>query len=182
MAGFHTRQVAAEEAGALFYVALRHPFLEPVVSDRLADIHGREHYRMAHGNQSGNFWQGEICAIRRTFVPYEIRIASNKYFLRSQSFLARCTRYDMPLKGATRAAFTTMNGLLPFECCRQKILGALPCVGSIGFAITIFVVGIFKSVTGIVVDFDFDLLSHLIERLSELANVCGGYATILRAE
>ncbi|HTT24073.1 MAG TPA: hypothetical protein VMG82_34430, partial [Candidatus Sulfotelmatobacter sp.] len=46
----------------LFDVALRHSFLEPVVSDRLADIHGREHFRMGHGNQSGNFWQGEICA------------------------------------------------------------------------------------------------------------------------
>src|ERR1700751_276244 len=69
MAVFHARQVAAQQASSLFDVALRHPFLKPVVADGLADIHGREHFRMGHSNQSGNFWQGEICAIRRTFVP-----------------------------------------------------------------------------------------------------------------
>ncbi len=61
---FDARKVAAEKAGALFDVALRHAFLKAVVADGLADIHCREHFRMGHGNQSGNFWQGEICAIR----------------------------------------------------------------------------------------------------------------------
>jgi hypothetical protein len=36
---FSTGQVAAQQAGALFDVALGHAFLQPVVSDGLADVH-----------------------------------------------------------------------------------------------------------------------------------------------
>src|SRR6202140_5353923 len=62
MSVFDARQVAAEKAGSLFDVALRHAFLEPVVADGLADIHGREHDRMGHSNQISIFWQvGNSC-------------------------------------------------------------------------------------------------------------------------
>src|SRR5579872_990707 len=54
---FDARQVAAQQPGPFLDVALRHTFLKPVVPDGLADIHGREHFRMRNGNQSGNFWQ-----------------------------------------------------------------------------------------------------------------------------
>src|SRR5262249_34710737 len=89
---FDARQIAAKQAGALFEVALRHSFLEPVVSDRLADIHGREHFRMGHGNHSSNFWQGEICA-----NPWNVRAMwktnrTEQYALRRCSFFARCKR------------------------------------------------------------------------------------------
>jgi hypothetical protein len=71
MAVFDAREVAAKKTGAFFDIALGHALLKPEVADGLADIHGREHFRMGHSNQSGNFWQGEICAMRGTFVPSE---------------------------------------------------------------------------------------------------------------
>ena len=62
MSVFDTREVAAQQSRALLDVALGHTFLKPVVADGLADIHGREHFRMGHSNQSGNFWQvGNWC-------------------------------------------------------------------------------------------------------------------------
>ena len=68
---FDARQIATEQTGTLFDVALGHAFLQSVVANGLTDIHGREHFRMGNGNQIGNFWQGEICAMRRTIVPWK---------------------------------------------------------------------------------------------------------------
>jgi hypothetical protein len=39
MAVLHTRQIAAQQAGALFNVALRHASLQTEITDGLADIH-----------------------------------------------------------------------------------------------------------------------------------------------
>ncbi len=66
---FYARQVATQKSRALFDIALGHAFLQPVVADGLADIHRWKHCRMGNGNQSGTFWQVEICAIRWTSVP-----------------------------------------------------------------------------------------------------------------
>src|SRR5208337_334611 len=63
MAVFHARQVAAQQAGALFDVSLRHAFLQPVVADGLADVDLGEHCRMRHSNQIGIFWQVEFSAM-----------------------------------------------------------------------------------------------------------------------
>jgi len=63
MAILHARQVAAQQAGALLNVSLRHTFLQPVVSNGLADVDLGEHCRMRHINQIGIFWQVEISAI-----------------------------------------------------------------------------------------------------------------------
>src|ERR1700733_14651136 len=63
MAVFDARQVAAQQAGTLLDVSLRHAFLQPVVSNGLADVDLGEHCRMRHSNQIGIFWQVEISAI-----------------------------------------------------------------------------------------------------------------------
>jgi hypothetical protein len=42
MSVFHTREVAAQQAGALFDVALGHTFLQAVVSDGLAYVHNQQ--------------------------------------------------------------------------------------------------------------------------------------------
>jgi hypothetical protein len=70
MAVLYARQVAAQQAGPLLDVSLRHTFLQPVVSDGLADVDLGEHFRMRHSNQIGIFWQVEISAMgRTTFLP-----------------------------------------------------------------------------------------------------------------
>src|SRR6202034_781635 len=65
VAVLYARKVAAQQASALFDVSLRHAFLQPVVSDGLADVDGRKHCRMRHSNQIGIFWQGEISAMTK---------------------------------------------------------------------------------------------------------------------
>jgi hypothetical protein len=70
MAVLYARQVAAQQAGALLDVSLRHTFLQPVVSDGLADVDLGEHCRMRHINQIGIFWQVEISAMTK---PVQIR-------------------------------------------------------------------------------------------------------------
>src|SRR6202167_4644130 len=65
MAVLYARQVAAQQAGALLDVSLRHAFLQPVVSDGLADIDLGEHCRMRHINHPGIFWQVEFSAITK---------------------------------------------------------------------------------------------------------------------
>src|SRR5580698_3214505 len=64
VAVLHSRQVAAQQACALFYVALGHTFPQPVISDRLTDVH-RENGQvwfseMVNSNQSSTVWQVEI--------------------------------------------------------------------------------------------------------------------------
>jgi hypothetical protein len=68
----YARKVAAQQAGALFDVSLRHPFLQPVVSDGLADVDLGEHFRMRHSNQIGIFWQVEIRAISQPLSSYDL--------------------------------------------------------------------------------------------------------------
>src|ERR1700685_4023928 len=51
VAVFYARQVAAQQTGALLNVSLGHAFLQPVVSDGLADVNGRKHFRMIHSNE-----------------------------------------------------------------------------------------------------------------------------------
>jgi hypothetical protein len=43
---------------------------------------------MGHGNQSGNFWQEEICASYRTTVPYEFVPVRSKLLMNT---LVICT-------------------------------------------------------------------------------------------
>src|SRR5467141_2864037 len=43
MAVFYSRKIAAQQAGAFLNVALGHAFLQPVVSNGLADVYGGEH-------------------------------------------------------------------------------------------------------------------------------------------
>jgi len=69
-----------------------------------------------------------------------------------------------------------------FQRHRQKVDGALLRVGGVGGAVSIFVVGIFEGVAGVVVDLDVDLLSQLLELLFEFVNVVGSDAAILAAE
>jgi hypothetical protein len=61
-------KVAAQQAGAFLDVSLRHASLEPVVSNGLADVYLRKHFRMRHSNQIGIFWQGEISAMWKTIM------------------------------------------------------------------------------------------------------------------
>jgi hypothetical protein len=65
MAIFNSRQVAAEQSGALLDIALRHPFLQPVGSDGLANVDRGEHGRLRHSNQNGTLWQVEISAMTK---------------------------------------------------------------------------------------------------------------------
>src|SRR6202035_434832 len=63
VAVLYARQVAAQKASALFNVSLRHAFLQPVVSNGLADVDLWEHCRMRHSNHIGIFWQVKISAL-----------------------------------------------------------------------------------------------------------------------
>src|SRR5580693_3644245 len=72
MAVFYAGQVATQQAGALLNVPLGHAFLQPVVSDGLADVDLGEHFRMRHSNQTGIFWQVEISAIPKPLSSYDL--------------------------------------------------------------------------------------------------------------
>src|SRR5580698_850247 len=50
---------------------------------------------------------------------------------------------------------------LLFQVCGEEFGGALPCVDGIGGTVAVFVVGIFKSVAGVVIDFDVDRFAEL---------------------
>src|SRR5580704_16004740 len=65
MAVLDPGEIATQQSGAFFDVSLRHALLQPVVSDGLADVYLREHFRMRHSNQIGNFWQVEISAMTK---------------------------------------------------------------------------------------------------------------------
>ena len=64
----------------------------------------------------------------------------------------------------------------------QKISRAPPSIGGIGGTISAGVVGIFEGVSGVLVDFDLDCLTHLLEGLFELVNVGGRDAAVLSPE
>ena len=59
---------------------------------------------------------------------------------------------------------------------------ALPCVGGIGGAISVFVVGILETVAGVIVNLDVDFLAHTIQRRPEFVHVVGGDAAVLCSE
>jgi hypothetical protein len=70
MAVFDTRKIAAQQSGTLFDITLGHAFLQPVISDCLADIHWEEFsftLGMLNSNQSSTVWQVEIRAIAKNF-------------------------------------------------------------------------------------------------------------------
>ena len=71
---------------------------------------------------------------------------------------------------------------LSFQVFCEEIDRALPGIGCVGGAIAVFVVAILKGVSGIVVDFDFNLLSQLLELFAELTDIGGGNPFVLGAK
>ena len=73
MSVLYPGQVTAQQSSALFNIALRHAFLQSVVSDGLADVHkGRSNIEKSdgvglHSNQSSTVWQVEIGSAQNPF-------------------------------------------------------------------------------------------------------------------
>src|ERR1700740_2882747 len=108
MAVLYPRQVAAEQAGTLLDVSLRHTFLQPVVSNGLADVDLGEHGRMRRSNQSGNFWQVEISAMTKV-----VQLVSGPGT--ELALLRHCASNELPAEPAYFFKFSARKATVRFQ-------------------------------------------------------------------
>ncbi len=112
-------------------------------------------------------------------INSEKRSFEELYVLLSHRISKTRRALGLPLRESiTTKEFQTLR----FQCCCQEVDSALPRVGGVGFAVAIFVVGVFEGVTGIVVNLDLDFLPHAFEGLGKFLHVVGRDAVILRTK
>src|SRR5215469_2454347 len=130
--------------------------------------------------RAATYGKGKFVPMRGTIVPYRNGMRRCRIFTHAT---VTETLYKK-LRRAKTAPAEPFQGrvALLLQSVGEKIHSAPPRVGGIGFAISGGVVWIFESVPGVVVDFDVDCLTHLLERLFELVNVGGRDAAILSPE
>jgi len=138
MSVLHPRKIAAQQASTFLDVALRHSFLQTVISNGLADVHDEASdwtLGMLNSNQSSTVWQVEIRAMRKNF-----RVIA----------LARMG----DIRSRTQ---------LHLERAGKEINRTLPCIRRVFGAVASFVVGILEGMARIRVDDDLNLLTFDFE-------------------
>src|SRR5579872_3877663 len=94
-----------------------------------------------------------------------------------------CTLYKQRPSAAIQVIFLDCGSAnLLFQVVGKECNCATPGVGGVCGAVAILVVGIFKGVSGIVVNFYFDFFIRLLHCSFEFVNILGRNAAILAAE
>ncbi len=129
----HPRQIAAQQAGALFNVSLGHPSMQPEVPDGFADIH-RKNFQVRLP------WMARIVT---RVVP------SGKW--KFNPHLVEKVRACKSIVLSTRQKLLELKIEVRsfFQCALQKLNSAFPSVGGVIWAIPVFIVGILEGVSGI---------------------------------
>src|SRR5690348_1940123 len=108
-----------------------------------------------HSNQSSTVWQAEFHL---------------------------CTTSDIKFSPEKSPRNRALTRLFVFQVGREKIHSFLPRVCRIVRSVSLFIVRILETMSGVRIDRDFDFFAELLERLFKLFHILGRDPMVLRAK